>query len=1208
MKWNKLSWVVFLIFSGGVQGRADPQEPAISGEQVKWYTVTLSFEGPRASETDSDPNPFLDYRLQVRFHSPRGTSYDVPGFFDGDGRGGGAGNVWRVHFTPDEAGRWTYEVSFRSGRRVAVESDPEAGSPAGPLQGTRGSFAVAERNPEAPGFLRWGRLEYAGNHYLKFRDGPYWIKAGTDTPENFLAYRGFANTPASHGYEPHIRDWNSGDPDWGDGAGKGIIGALNYLSSRKVNSIYFLPMNIGGDGKDTWPFAGKPQGEGSPSNDNLHNDIQKLSQWEIVFRHAQEKGIVLHFVLNEAETPNKKELDDANLGTERKLFHRELVARFAHHNGIQWNLCEEYDLNLNFGPKRMKAFAGHIQSLDPYDHPITVHNQKPPLESWAPFLGDSRFSVTSLQYHPGPLSYEDLVEEFRKGSKKAGRPIPISVDEFDRTGIADDEWRGKKWPFPSGHSRLRKGILWPVFLSGGQLEFILVSMLETEDFRPYERMWNYNWHARRFLEENVPYWEMEPADEFLAGEAEDYGGGQVFVKTGEVYAVYLPKGDPAGRLDLRSARGTFLKNWYNPREGRFEGSPEKVAGGAWLELGIPPRQPAEDWVLLLKREENSLVPSAGHLKTDRPRVLLRPMKTPHAISLEDLKALPRNKDFKQMLDQLRRDKNAAAQAMVWLLTGERAAADAAVSRMEGYQYPGNVDTFHIYFKLMEFGLAYDWLYHFEGFPAALKAIVRDRILPLAKKAIRITDDHIFHNYIWMSAGGLALWALATAGEDGESDKLFEQIRQRFNQRLYPAWEYLDGLPSEPMGYWALYVWSPGILALLGAQSAFEMNLTGAVQKEHGDFLNRHFENLIHSTLPDRRYIPWGDLQSGPNGGVTHEMAGVIDGLTWALQSPQGAYFSRWIAKNRGLRRFYGETAMFYMLYTNHLKAEPALPPLSFLAGNKNGGHFIARSGWDDGATVVSLTSTDHYGDHHHYDQGSFVIYRNGLLAVDPPVYRRIRGPQQKTENHNTLLIGGNSQRPARGQWFNTLEKFKENLTGGRRLETGDLLFYKEAGEWAAASVQFAQAYEPGLVQSCVRQLLFVRPGTVVVVDQLRSPESRELPEVEWLLQVPREPLLDGPNLVTSNGKSWLRLRPLFPGDPSNPAVTQTDVRTHRVSFKYREREALTLVHMLDVGNGEKPGPAAGAEVKPADRGIQVTLKGSSFLFSSRESFEVQPRD
>ena len=174
-----------------------------------------------------------------------------------------------------------------------------------------------------------GGGSYVGRHYLKFQDGPYWIKGGTDEPENLLAYKGFDGTLPSHDFAAHVDDWRPGDPDWGNGKGRGLIGALNYLAMRHVNSIYFLTMNIGGDGKDVWPWAGSPDRRGSLANDNLHYDISKLGQWEHVFAHAQSKGIVLHFVFNEAEEANKRELDNGELGVERKLYYRELIARFA---------------------------------------------------------------------------------------------------------------------------------------------------------------------------------------------------------------------------------------------------------------------------------------------------------------------------------------------------------------------------------------------------------------------------------------------------------------------------------------------------------------------------------------------------------------------------------------------------------------------------------------------------------------------------------------------------------------------------------------------------------------------------------------------------------------------------------------------------------------------------------------------------------------
>ncbi len=603
---------------------------------------------------------------------------------------------------------------------------------------------------------------------------------------------------------------------------------------------------------------------------------------------------------------------------------------------------------------------------------------------------------------------------------------------------------------------------------------------------------------------------------------------------------------------------------------------------------------------------DELIPPQARIKPDRPRLLIRPEATPHAISIAQLNALPRDDDFNRMLLQLKRQKHAAAQAMVWLLTQDTAAAQRAVERMRAYRYPGKVDTFHIYLRLTEFALAYDWLYDYPGFTREIKAEIRANVAPLAAQGIRVSNDHMFHNYIWMSAGGVALWGMATSGEDEASDELFERIRRRFNEGLFPAWRYLDGLPSEPMGYWALYVFTPGALTVLAAQSAYEADLVGEIRTQQDAWLDRHFENLIHSTLPNMRHIPWGDLQGGPNGGVTHEMAGTIDAVTWALGSPHGVWFSRWLQAKRGLARFYGETAIFYMLYTRHLETEPAEPPLSFLAGNERSGHFIARSGWDDGATIVAFRSTDHFGDHHHYDQGSFLIYRNGLLAVDPPVYRKTRGPQQKTEYHNTLLLGGQPQRPARGQWFKTVEEFQENLHEGRRLETGDILFSRDAGPWAAVVGQFAQAYDCDALESCVRQLLFVRPDKVIVVDRLRAARGKTLPDVQWLLQLPDEPKQEGQGVFATNGKSWLRCRGVLPGE-AVPEVSVTPMGTHRISFDYPGKADVVLVHSLEVGDGPTVGSAAQVEANRAGQDIVISVLGQSLLLAGDAPYRVERR-
>jgi hypothetical protein len=590
----------------------------ITGDLIKWHPLTISFAGPQASEMGNNPNPFLGYRLQVMFIGPEEQTYNVPGFFDGDGNGGGSGTVWRVRFTPDQSGQWSYEASFRSGNEIAIDLDPGAGE-VSDFNGESGSFEVADLDANAPGFLKWGRLDYVGGHYFKFRDGPYWIKGGADSPENYLAYQGFDGTEAGdfglHAYAGHVSEWETGDPDWGSGDGRGIIGTINYLSSRNVNSIYMLLMNIGGDGKDVWPFAGQISGGGSSSNDNLYYDISKLSQWEMLFAHIQKKGLALHFVLNEAEEPNKRELDNGELGTERKLFHREMMARFGHHLAIIWNLSEEYDLGFNLGPDRIKAFAGYLKSVDPYGHHVTVHNWAAPENSWSSFFGDSLFNLTSIQYHPGE-SYDDKVEELRRLSIDAGRPIAICMDEFDRLGKVDNMNRGGGWPYLSGWSRLRKAVLWPILLSGGQVEYITEDLLDTEDFSNYEGMWEFTWYARRFMQENLPFWEMEPADDLLSGENTGIDQGQVLALEGDLYAVYLSNASGGGNLDLSDAPGDFELTWYNPRTGELEGTTADVTGGGSIDLPSPPTDPDQDWALLIRNKDYVSVRKSHHLNTE----------------------------------------------------------------------------------------------------------------------------------------------------------------------------------------------------------------------------------------------------------------------------------------------------------------------------------------------------------------------------------------------------------------------------------------------------------------------------------------------------------------------------------------------------------------------------------------------------------------
>lgn len=157
----------------------------VLGELRKWHKITIPFTGPYVRESDSN-NPFLNYRLDVTFsHQQSDKTYVVPGFFAADGNAAetsaSEGNVWHCNFTPDEEGTWSYKASFVTGGNVAVADSASAGSPTS-FHGQSGSFLIGSTNKTGRDHRGsgYGRLEYVGEHHLRFGEGRWFLKAGAD--------------------------------------------------------------------------------------------------------------------------------------------------------------------------------------------------------------------------------------------------------------------------------------------------------------------------------------------------------------------------------------------------------------------------------------------------------------------------------------------------------------------------------------------------------------------------------------------------------------------------------------------------------------------------------------------------------------------------------------------------------------------------------------------------------------------------------------------------------------------------------------------------------------------------------------------------------------------------------------------------------------------------------------------------------------------
>jgi len=569
----------------------------ISGELRQWHDVVVTFAGPESSET-ADPSPFLDYRLNVTF-SKGDTTLVIPGYFAADGNAAEtsatSGNRWRAHFAPPETGTWTYTASFRTGSDVAVSLDPMAGS-ATAFDGETGTIEIGPTDKTGRDNRAHGMLNYVGEHFLRYAgSGEPFLLAGTQSPENFLAYYEFDNTKDYRGpkglphpdnlhhYDAHVQDWNPGDPTWQGEKGKAIIGVLNYLAEKGMNSFYTVTMNNYGDAMDTNPWI--------DYDEHTRYDVSKLGQWEIVFSHMDRVGLLLMMVTQEEEG----EQTLGKLSAERKLYYRELVARFAHHHGMIWDMDEEMDRWRYFTTQDMKDIANYIRTIDPYDHPIQYVQWKAELiddmKTYGQLLGFENFDSLAMQHDPERTRSETI--KWLDKSAAAGHPWLVNLIEMNSRVPVDEE---DYW-----HDVQRKFGIWGNYMSGGSgVAFFFTGAhndLSVEDYRTRDNLFDLEHYAHDFFVSYLPFTEMQRADD-LTPTQDNY----VLAKAGEVYAVYLPDGGTT-TLDLSGASGSFEVKWYDPRHGGKlqDGSVTSLEGGDSRSLGNAPSEETNDWAVLVRK-------------------------------------------------------------------------------------------------------------------------------------------------------------------------------------------------------------------------------------------------------------------------------------------------------------------------------------------------------------------------------------------------------------------------------------------------------------------------------------------------------------------------------------------------------------------------------------------------------------------------------
>ncbi len=242
---------------------------------------------------------------------------------------------------------------------------------------------------------------------------------------------------------------------------------------------------------------------------------------------------------------------------------------------------------------------------------------------------------------------------------------------------------------------------------------------------------------------------------------------------------------------------------------------------------------------------------------------------------------------------------------------------------------------------------------------------------------------------------------------------------------------------------------------------------------------------------------------------------------------------------------------------NFLYREDVQPPLPMdtapLAHIATGiGEVYARSDWGDDATWFHFNAGPLWTGHQHLDIGNFEIYKGESLATESGEYVNFSSNHainylMRTVAHNCILVydlnekfpmkstfrdGGHITPANDGGQTKTWEWPVQDLATWQAqradFERGQITAYQNTPGFLFVAADCTKAYNPAKLKSWVRQIVFLRPGTFVILDRVVS--TNPAFEKTWLLHSSGEPKINGQSvsIAGAEGKGTLSVQTLLP--------------------------------------------------------------------------------
>ena len=395
-------------------------------------------------------------------------------------------------------------------------------------------------------------------------------------------------------------------------------------------------------------------------------------------------------------------------------------------------------------------------------------------------------------------------------------------------------------------------------------------------------------------------------------------------------------------------------------------------------------------------------------------------------------------------------------------------------------------------QLLGLAVVYDWLFEVlpEGMRRKIRATLVDR-MPFMYDRGRNTvfwKDRVLDNHPYVSLAGFVAAAVALF-DDAELEVRTKDWLRFGVQRFLDGEKWLesDGANHEGVAYWDysteywLKFWHIAETCLgLKPSSTYWENTA-------------HYR--MHLSIPYKSWtgtsvnVDLGDalrhVWYGPDGHMRR--------LAALTRNPQAQWYADEI-RRRNIDRV--TTSWLSLVWFDpELAAEPmsVLPTIRYF---ESLGLVSARSGWDGEESLVVfkcgpglgshatkwLTKDNGDAAHAHPDANHFCVFGLGRWLIRDDGYLAIK----KTENHNTLVVAKGEQLGGGGEWFDANPQLK--VEPQPRILNVWTTEYLDA---ISGDATMAYPRAAGL-RRYIRHLLFVKPGCLLVVDDIETDQPKEL--------------------------------------------------------------------------------------------------------------------